>query len=219
MTSLTRVITGTESMAERSYRILRDRLIMMDIAPGDPINEAQLAVDLDMGRTPIREALKRLEVDHLVVSYPRRGTFATGVDITELAAISEMRLVLEPLASRRAAEHRGGAYRGELERTMSAILSLDLSGDRRELMEYDLEVHRLIYRAAQNQHLQETLVRLDNLATRIWCMVLDRLPDLHGHIAEHATLIKLILDGDADEAEQLAAKHVIGFEKTIRSVL
>jgi len=130
-----------------------------------------------------------------------------------------MRLVLEPLASRRAAEHRGGAYRGELERTMSAILSLDLSGDRRELMEYDLEVHRLIYRAAQNQHLQETLVRLDNLATRIWCMVLDRLPDLHGHIAEHATLIKLILDGDADEAEQLAAKHVIGFEKTIRSVL
>jgi len=206
-------------MAERSYRVLRDRLIMMDIGPGDPINEAALAADLGMGRTPIREALKRLEVDHLVVSYPRRGTFVTNVDITELAAISEMRMVLEPLASRKAAENRGGIHRIELERTMQAILSLDPKGNRRELMEYDLEVHRLIYRATQNHHLEETLVRLDNLATRIWCMVLDRLPDIHEHISEHATLIRLILEGDDLEASRLAAEHVVSFEQTVRAVL
>ena len=218
MTSTTE-ITSSESMAERSYRLLRDRLIMMDIAPGDPINEAVLASDLGMGRTPIREALKRLEVDHLVVSYPRRGTFATGVDITELAAISEMRQVLEPLAARRAAENRGGALREELARTMQAIRTLDPLRNRRELMEYDLEVHRLIYRAAQNHHLEETLVRLDNLATRIWCLVLDRLPDIHGHISEHATLIELILDGAEDRAAALAAEHVISFEQTVRATL
>ncbi len=219
MTSTTELIAGSESMAERSYRTLRDRLIMMDIAPGDPINEAALAADLGMGRTPIREALKRLEVDHLVVSYPRRGTFATNVDITELAAISEMRMVLEPLASRKAAENRGGIHRAELERTMQAIQSLDPRGDRRELMEYDLEVHRLIYRATQNHHLEETLVRLDNLATRIWCMVLSRLPDIHEHISEHATLIRLILEGDTLEASRLAAEHVVSFERTVRAVL
>lgn len=206
-------------MAERSYRILRDRLIMMDIAPGDPINEAILATDLGMGRTPIREALKRLEVDHLVISYPRRGTFATGVDITELAAISEMRQVLEPLASQRAAENRGGSLRAELAETMEAIRSLDPQGNRRALMEYDLEVHRLIYRAAQNHHLEETLVRLDNLATRIWCLVLDRLPDIHSHITEHAMLIELILDGNVEEAGRLAAEHVVNFEQTVRAVL
>ncbi|MFJ2621748.1 GntR family transcriptional regulator [Glutamicibacter sp. NPDC087344] len=219
MTSLTESLTGTESMADRSYRILRDRLIMLEIAPGEPINEGQLAVELDMGRTPIREALKRLEVDHLVVSYPRRGTFATNVDITELAAISDMRTVLEPLAARRAAEHRGGVDREELEQTISAVLSLDLSGNRRDLMAYDLEVHRQIYRAAQNEYLEETLVRLDNLATRIWCVVLDRLQDLHGHISEHATLLQLILDGDADAAAQLAAEHVRGFERAVRAIL
>ncbi|GAA0203105.1 GntR family transcriptional regulator [Glutamicibacter creatinolyticus] len=219
MTSTTEVPVASESMAERSYRILRDRLIMMDIAPGDPINEALLATDLGMGRTPIREALKRLEVDHLVISYPRRGTFATGVDITELAAISEMRQVLEPLAAQRAAENRGGALREELTRTMQAIRQLDPLRDRRQLMEYDLEVHRLIYRAAQNHHLEETLVRLDNLATRIWCMVLDRLPDIHAHISEHGTLIELILDGCEEQAAQLAAEHVVSFEQTVRAVL
>lgn len=221
MTSTTEITASSESMsmAERSYRLLRDRLIMMDIAPGDPINEAVLASDLGMGRTPIREALKRLEVDHLVVSYPRRGTFATGVDITELAAISEMRQALEPLASQRAAENRGGALRPELTRTMEAIRTLDPMGDRRELMEYDLEVHRLIYRAAQNHHLEETLVRLDNLATRIWCLVLDRLPHIHGHISEHATLIELILEGKAEEASRLAVEHVVNFEQTVRAVL
>ncbi|MCW4465801.1 GntR family transcriptional regulator [Glutamicibacter sp. MNS18] len=218
MTSTTETIS-TESMADRSYRILRDRLIMMDIGPGDPINEAALAADLDMGRTPIREALKRLEVDHLVVSYPRRGTFATGVDITELAAISEMRQVLEPLAAQRAAENRGGALRGDLAQTMQAIRTLDPLRDRRQLMEYDLEVHRLIYKAAQNHHLEETLVRLDNLATRIWCLVLDRLPDIHGHISEHATLIDLILEGQSEQAAQVAADHVVSFEQTVRAAL
>ena len=128
-------------------------------------------------------------------------------------------MVLEPLASRKAAENRGGIHRTELERTMQAILSLDPKGNRRELMEYDLEVHRLIYRATQNHHLEETLVRLDNLATRIWCMVLDRLPDIHEHISEHATLIRLILEGDDLEASRLAAEHVVSFEQTVRAVL
>ena len=111
---MTSVAAGQESLAERAYLQLRERLIMLAIAPGDPINEGLLAAELDIGRTPIREALKRLETDHLVVSYPRRGTFATIVDITELAAISEMRQLLEPLAARKAALHAPGALRRHL---------------------------------------------------------------------------------------------------------
>lgn len=212
-------IAGSESMAERSYRVLRDRLIMLDIAPGDPINEASLASDLGTGRTPMREALKRLEIDHLVISYPRRGTFATGVDITELASISDVRFSLESLATRRAAEERGGPCREELIQTRKTITSLGSQRDHRQLIELDLQVHRLIYRAANNHHLEEALIRLDNLATRIWCMVLDRLPDIGQHISEHVTLIDLILEGDSEAAAQLAGEHILNFEKTVRSVL
>lgn len=209
----------SESLSDRAYQILRDRLIMLDIAPGEPINEAQLVLELNIGRTPLREALKRLEVDHLVHSYPRRGTFATRVDITELAAITEVRLALEPLAAERAAELRGGTANLDIKATLATVRQLTGSGDRRTLMENDLEVHRLIYRAAANHHLEETLVRLDNLATRIWCLTLERLPSVTEHIAEHISLLQAVLDGDAHQARALALEHIVHFEKSVRAVL
>ena len=217
--AITTMAAGQESLAERAYMQLRDRLIMLDIAPGEPINEGLLATELGIGRTPIREALKRLETDHLVVSYPRRGTFATIVDITELAAISEMRQLLEPLAARKAAAQASPELRRQLAGIAAEIDDLDAERGRKTLMEYDLEVHRSIYRATENHHLQETLVRLDNLATRIWCLVLDRVPGVVEHIREHAALLHAIVDGDADQAEQLASDHVAHFEASVRAIL
>jgi DNA-binding GntR family transcriptional regulator len=211
---------GSGLLAERAYLLLRDRLVMLDIAPGAPINEGQLALDLGMGRTPIRESLKKLELDHLVVSYPRRGTFATQVDITDLAAISELRQVLEPLAARKAALVARPDVRAELGRMAEQIAAMgDEPADKRPLMEYDIDVHRLIYRAAENPHLEETLVRLDNLATRIWCLVLDRLPSVSAHIHEHVALLEAIVARDADRASDLAAAHVAHFEASVRAVL
>src|SRR5690625_1687304 len=91
MTTLDTVNTNSESLSARAYRILLDRLIMLDIQPGEPSMEKQLAEEMGVGRTPLREALKRLESDHLVVTYPRRGTFASQVDVTDLAHVSEVR--------------------------------------------------------------------------------------------------------------------------------
>jgi len=210
------------SLAEQASRELRDRLIMLEIRPGDPINDGQLAAELGVGRTPVREALKRLETDHLVVSYPRRGTFATIVDITELAAISELRQLLEPLAARKAARNAGPALRQELEAVARTIEELGRSGETPEkkmLMRYDITVHRLIYRAAGNPHLEESLIRFDNIATRIWCLVLDKVPQVTGHIAEHVQLLDAVVAGDEELAARLALEHVTSFEKTIRSVL
>lgn len=207
------------SLADQAYRAIRDRLIMLDIRPGEPINEGRLSEEFGFGRTPVREALKRLETDHLVASFPRRGTFATTVDITELAAISEVRQLLEPLAARKAALNPSGTVRAGLHEVARVLESIDAGRDRRELMEYDLEVHRLIYRAAGNHHLEEPLIRLDNLATRIWCMVLDRLPAVGEHITEHRALIQAILAGDAERAATLAADHVSHFEAVVRAAL
>jgi DNA-binding GntR family transcriptional regulator len=211
---------GAVSLAEQAYQLLKDRLIMLEIRPGEPINDGQLAQDLGVGRTPVREALKRLETDHLVVSYPRRGTFATVVDITELAAISEIRELLEPLAARRAAENASAQLRAEIRQKAKEISVLDAdTSDQTELMRLDLSVHKLIYRACGNAHLEDVLIRYDNLATRIWCLVLDRLPPVVSHISEHTSLLEAIADGDAETAAQLALEHVSGFEKAVRSVL
>jgi len=208
------------SQAEAAYRQLRDKLIMLEIRPGEPINDGHLAVELGFGRTPVREAIKRLEVDHLVVSYPRRGTFATTVDFTELADVSEIRELLEPLAARRAADRASEGMRRELLQVADAIAGIDPgAGDSRELMRYDLMVHRLIYKAAANPHLEDTLIRYDNLATRIWCLVIDKLPDLVEHIRDHAPLLEAIADGDGDSAAQLALDHVTRFDQAIRRFL
>jgi DNA-binding GntR family transcriptional regulator len=208
------------SLADRAYHELRDQLVLLDIQPGSAINEGQLSAQLGLGRTPLREALKKLELDHLVASFPRRGTFATQVDITDLANISELRQALEPLAAARAARSATPAVRTELADTAAQIAALNPETEqRRSLMAYDLAVHRLIYRAAGNPHLEETLVRLDNLATRVWCMVIDRLPSIGGHIQEHADLLHAIADGDPDRAATLASEHVASFEQSVRAVL
>lgn len=218
---LENTLAGEEdlSLAERAYRHLRDRLIMLEIRPGEAINDGRLAAELGIGRTPVREALKRLESDHLVVSYPRRGTFATIVDITELADVSELRETLEPLAARRAAKLATPALRAELRDTAAAIASMALDDDPYDLMRYDIKVHRLIYRAAANSHLEDVLIRYDNLATRIWCMVLEKVPSVASHIEEHVELLEAVADGDSDRSGKLALEHVISFEQAIRSVL
>lgn len=219
MSLISDIGTPTESKAGRAYELLRRRLIMLDIEPGEAINELALTTEFDLGRTPIREALKRLENDHLVVSYPRRGTFATNIDIKDLAMISEIRIVLEPLAARKAAAVRGGSLRPRYEEVLREMESLDAINDPRAMLEFDLEIHRLVYHSADNHHLADTLTRLDDLATRIWGLVRNQIPDISSHVHEHTELLRAILDGDEDRAAELASEHVQSFEDSVRSVL
>lgn len=217
------------SFAERAYEVIRDWLIMLEIRPGAPINDDQLARELGFGRTPVREALKRLELERLVVAFPRRGTFATEVNITDLGYISEVRQQLEPVAAAAAARRATAADRAAL-RSLAAKLhgaGEKGSGEKgaadkavsTDLMRLDMQVHRAIYAATHNPYLEDTLVHYDNLATRIWCLFLSRLPDLAGHIGEHNGLLGAIVDADPDRAAELAAAHVANFEQAIRAAL
>lgn len=212
--------TAKKSLAEEAYERIRDRLLMLDIKPGELLNDDHLARDLGMGRTPVREALKRLELDRLVVSYPRRGTFATRVEVTDLAFISEIRTQLEPLAAARAARVATVGQREKLREVMRAIESFDTqAASVVETLRLDARVHQGIYAAAANPHLEDVLIRYDNLATRIWCMVLDRLPDLSHHVHEHVELLGAVIEGDETRAADLARTHVSGFEDAVRRAL
>ncbi|MET4097095.1 GntR family transcriptional regulator [Arthrobacter sp. UYCu712] len=209
-----------ESFADFAYRILCDELIVLDIKPGEPLNDEVISRRLGVGRTPIREAMKRLESDHLVVAYPRRGTFAAGVDIKDLAEISEIRHLLEPAAAARAARMASPQLRQELRDFAREVEQL-LPGmqSQQDLMRLDMRVHRTIYRATGSRHLQDVLIRYDNLATRIWSLVLEKLPPVSEHIAQHIELLECIAAGDSEAAARLTAQHVTDFEKLIRAVL
>jgi DNA-binding GntR family transcriptional regulator len=210
---------GAETNADRAYETVRERLVMLDIRPGEPINDDHLAAELGLGRTPVREALKRLERDRLVIAYPRRGTFATAVDMTDLADISEIRKQLEPVAAARAARTATAEARARLTKLAEGIAGIDHTDEPRDVLRHDVHVHREIYRASGNPHLETILVGLDAHATRIWCLFLDRLPDVADHVREHVGLLEAIVAGDEESAAALTRSHVVGFEQAIRALL
>ena len=209
---------SSELLADRAYAALRDRIVALRIAPGAPINEDALGRELDMGRTPVREAIKRLALENLVTVFPRRGTFASEINITDLAHISDVRQQLEGHAAYRAAQRLTAARREELERLLARI-DESAGGPRDEQMRLDAEIHRFVHRSTANPYLEETLARYFNLSLRIWYLVLDRLPHLGERVREHRALLEAIRDGEADRARAIAADHVGTFATEIRSVL
>jgi DNA-binding GntR family transcriptional regulator len=204
-------------LADRAYVELRDQIVTLVIPPGAPINEEVLCRQLQLGRTPIREAVKRLALENLVSVYPRRGTFVTEINITDLAHISDVRVQLESHAAYRAAQRLTPAQRDELDGLMATVE--EGRGDADALMGVDAEVHRFVYRCAGNPYLQDTLERFLNLSLRIWYLVLDRLPHLFERVHEHRDLLQAIRAGEADQARAIAAEHVAKFEGEIRGVL
>ena len=208
-----------ELLADRAYDELRDRIVTLKIAPGAPIDEDRIGDELGMGRTPVREAIKRLALENLVAVFPRRGTFASEINITDLAHISDVRVVLEGQAAYRAAQRLTADERDELLVLLADLDKAERAGDHETLMALDAAVHRFVYRAAGNPYLEETLSRYFNLSRRIWYLALDRLPHIGARVHEHRDALTAILDGDPERARRVMAEHVETFEREIRAVL
>lgn len=206
-------------LADRAYADLRDRIVTLRIAPGEPIDEDVLGAELAIGRTPVREAIKRLALENLVTVFPRRGTFASEINITDLADISDVRTQLEGHAAYRAAQRLTREQRFELDELLVALAHSEGSDDTAALMALDAAVHRFIHRAAGNPYLEETLGRYLNLSLRIWHLVLDRLPHMFARVHEHDDVLHAIASGDAGRARAVVAEHIEIFEREIRAVL
>ena len=212
-------VAQRELLADRAYVELRDRIVTLQIPPGEPIDEDGLGQELAMGRTPVREAIKRLALENLVTVFPRRGTFASEINITDLAHVSDVRAHLEGHAAYRAAERITDAQRAELELLLDELSRSRGSDNVEQLMALDARVHRFIYQCTGNPYLEETLTRYLNLSLRIWHLVLDRLPHLFARVHEHADVLGAIAAGEKDRARDILTEHIATFEHEIRSVL
>ena len=203
-----------DSLADRAYQEIRGLIVSLELAPGTVIDERDLMERLQIGRTPVREALRRLALERLVAVYPRRGMFVTGVDIRQLTRLSEVRAVLEPEAARLAAERATPADREELDRLLA-----ELDAGESELMELDERIHRAVYRAAHNDLLESTLEQYYALALRIWVLALEHRQDLEAAVEAHRDLVQAIRDGDGERAAEIMRDHVENFEQSMHRVL
>jgi DNA-binding GntR family transcriptional regulator len=210
---------AARSLGDRAYYALRDLIVSLELPPGSVINERQLMERLGLGRTPVREALRALARERLVEVYPRRGMFVSRVDVGDLAGLSEVRLVLEGLAARLAAERATASDREDCRRLLEELERAAGERDERALIELDQRIHRHVYRCAHNTFLEQTLNEYYVLTLRIWFLALDRVARLDAAVAEHRQLLEAIRAGDPDRAEEVMRRHVAGFERAIREVL
>ena len=208
-----------ESLSDRAYFAIRELIVTLELAPGSIVSERELQERLSVGRTPVREALQRLEGERLVEVYPRRGIFVSNVNVLDLAVLSEVRIALECFAARLAAERSTPADRELTVELIADLEELSATADERLLIDLDQRIHRHVYRCTHNSFLEATLDGYYVLTLRIWFLALNRVSRLGDAVKEHLELLEAIRDGDGARAEDAMRRHVVGFEEAIRRVL
>jgi DNA-binding GntR family transcriptional regulator len=201
--------------ADRAYVELRDRIVTLRLAPGTVLREDELMRELEVGRTPLREAVKRLALENLVAVQPRRGTFVSAVEASDIVNITEVRAELEGYAAELAAERLDADHRAAAEALLHEVDELAESGDPDWLMRFDERIHRFTWEAAGNPYLQETLERYFTHSLRIWYLVLDRLPGLGHAVHDQTHLVEALLAGDAGRAREIMREHVLDFQREL----
>jgi DNA-binding GntR family transcriptional regulator len=204
--------TAPDSLGDIAYAGIRRRIVSLELPPGSPVNEAELAAQLGVGLAPVRSALRRLAWENFVVILPRRGTLVAELDAADLQEIFELRVELEGLAARLAAESAGDDQRAALvalvERTRGALAS----GHHQALIELDHELHGAIAAAAGNTLLEANLDWLYGHVLRLWSVALDRVSALGASVAEHEDVVDAIVGGDAESAHARMQAHVRRFQ-------
>jgi DNA-binding GntR family transcriptional regulator len=194
--------------------MLRDRIVDLRLPPGATLREDELMREMGIGRTPLREAVKRLALEHLVEVRPRRGTQVTDVHAEDIARFAEVRGELEAHAARLAAERMTPEHREEGE-ALLAELEAATGEDPDALMRLDERIHRFAWRASMNPYLEATLEGYFALSLRVWHLVLDRVPALPGAVHQHAVVLEALLAGDGPAAEARMREHVDAFEQQV----
>jgi DNA-binding GntR family transcriptional regulator len=206
------------SQSGEAYRLIKDKIITLALPPAAVIDEAGLMADLGLGRTPIREALQRLALENLVVILPRRGTIVADLNMSDLQKIFEIRVDLELLSVRLAAQRGTPAQIAAMEALFAGADALLHDGDNYQLIGLDHQAHRLLAQAAHNEFLEETLDRLYNHVLRLWYVSLHRVQRLREAIKEHREIITLVKAGDGERAAEIMRAHIAEFQDQFLSI-
>ena len=202
-------------VAERAYLDLRDRIVTLRLAPGTVLREDALMSEMKIGRTPLREAVKRLALENLVTVQPRRGTSVTAVEASDIVSISEVRAELESYAAEVAALRMNDDAREAAEGLLQEIDEVTRPHDQEWLMRFDERIHRFTWEATGNRYLVDTLERYFTHSLRIWYLVLDRVPGLGHSVHDQMHLLNALLERDGERAGTIMREHVLEFQREI----
>lgn len=195
-------IPRSHTRSDAAYRALKSKILSGGIPRGNPLREHDVAGQLDLGRTPVREALKRLEEEGLLVHEPRRGLVVRSFDRQAVGELYAMREVLEGAAARFAATHATPADRHGL-----AVL-LESGGEARNPVRANLTFHQAIYDIARNRFLVSALAAITDSTYLLGASTLESPLRAQAAGHEHAAIARAIEAGDADAAEDAMRSHI-----------
>ncbi|MBC8503572.1 MAG: GntR family transcriptional regulator [Anaerolineales bacterium] len=204
--------------AEKAYNQIKDQIVTTKMHPGSVISEAQLMEELNLGRTPIREAIKQLQAENLVTVTPRRGMYVADVKVTDLTQIFEVRVELESFAARLATERITEEQLRHL-RSLANKYHLADPTDKEALISIDNEFHSQIIEAANNKFLLKELEHFYNLSLRIWYLAINYAQPEDINVDAHVAILEAIEAGDAQSAGHRMKTHIEKFHQTIKQYL
>lgn len=190
------------------FNTLREAIITGDLAPGERLMEIALADRLGVSRTPVREAIRKLELEGLVVMVPRKGAHVASINEKNLQDVIEIRMVLEEFAIGLACERITDAELLELKQIHDEFITCVGKGDPRTIAQKDETFHDAIFRATDNNRL---ISIIGNLREQFYRYRMEYVKDIENHedlIRDHHDLLEAIIGHDGDRASRLMHDHI-----------
>lgn len=222
MTQFQNVIKiAKKSLHTDIFTTLRDRIVCMAYLPGTPLNEKELCEEFGVSRTPLREAIRKLEDLNLVNVIPRFGTHVSSLDLNELRCAMQIKVKLEALASEAAAQNITPQLLEEMQSTLAKFkkqVATEGIGQSK-LIATESSLHTIIWRAAHNPLLEGFLDNLQYRCARVWNSVLVDTIDPHEVAQQLTDIVDAIQRRNAKEAGSRTEEHVRYFSNKLKDKL
>jgi len=196
------------SLRGKVFSQIQNEILNGKYEPGDSLIETKLSEELGVSRTPVREALRQLELEGLVQSVPNKGAIVTGISAKDIEDIYTIRMMIEGLAARWATEKITREELVELNEALDLEEFYTLKEDTEHLLKFDSKFHDIIFKACKSNPLMHTLSTFHNYVQRARNASLESPGRAYKALEEHRAILKAIIDKDADKAEKLTTEHV-----------
>ncbi len=210
-------IQNHRPLREIVYEELKLQILTGKIVPGTRMMEVELAEDMGVSRTPIREAIRKLEKEGLVTIEPRRGAYASQVSADDMVEVLEVRQNMEGLAAFMAASRMKPEQLKKIEETEVLYNKAVETGDTAGMIFYDSKFHKLIVEASNNKTLLQLIEPLQEMALRFRYLYYDDFKRAENMPNEHQTIIDAIAHGDTEAAKQAADTHIRHLKEFIQT--
>jgi DNA-binding GntR family transcriptional regulator len=197
------------------FEHLRAAIISGALKPGERLMELQLAEDMGVSRTPVREAIRKLELEGLVSMVARRGAYVSDLSIRDIAETFEVRAALESLAAGLAAERIVPEELERLERILVEIGTCEQQGTIERMVELDEEFHALLFAATRNSRLSQIISNLREQIARFRRSSLSTPGRIKAVFQEHKSIVEAISDRNSSLAQALAREHIENAEHSL----